>query len=377
MKRLCCFFNYNPIYRYPIYRAMDEELECDFYFGDSVFEPLKQFAPNTLKGFRVMLHAVSTKVSVFVWHQGISKLFIGYSDYLVTGQHDYLSNWLLILFAKLTGRHIYCWSHGASESSLKGFKSRMLNKYFFRCMDGIFLYGSYHIPAMKKIGIKEKKMHIIHNSLDTYVQTELYRQGLQSNIYQQHFGNSHPTIIYIGRIQTRKKLNLLIEALEILNHQTPIVNLVIVGAPTDDHTIESMVTKRGQNDYVWFYGPCFDEQKNAELLYNAAVCVCPAAVGLTAIHALSYGTPVVSNDDFEHQMPEFEAIIDQQTGSFYQTENVQSLATEILRWIQKTPAERQTIRDIARQTIEASWSINYQISLLRAAFPQYIHTSSN
>ena len=54
---------------------------------------------------------------------------------------------------------------------------------------------------------------------------------------------------------------------------------------------------------------CYNEEANAELLYNASVCVCPAEVGLTAIHSLLFGTPVVSNDNFDEQMPEFESII--------------------------------------------------------------------
>lgn len=38
---------------------------------------------------------------------------------------------------------------------------------------------------------------------------------------------------------------------------------------------------------VWFYGSCYDEQTNAELIYNADMCVAPGNVGLTAIHAMT------------------------------------------------------------------------------------------
>jgi len=33
MKKLCCIFNYNPHYRFPIYREMDLKLNCDFFGG--------------------------------------------------------------------------------------------------------------------------------------------------------------------------------------------------------------------------------------------------------------------------------------------------------------------------------------------------------
>lgn len=113
-------------------------------------------------------------------------------------------------------------------------------------------------------------------------------------------------------------------------------------------------------------------KKNAELLYNAAVCVCPAEVGLTAIHALSYGTPVVSNNDFETQMPEFEAIQEGLTGSFYEADNTKSLADEILLWTTKTEEERAAIRQRARDEVEQRWSVDYQMGILKDVFSQYL-----
>ena len=352
---------------------MSKEMDCDFYFGDSVFEPLKQFEPAALKGFKGMLHAVKSRKSVFVWHKGIRKLMRGYSDYLITGQYEYLSNWILILFAKLTGKHIFCWSHGAKAVGLNDFKSRMLNQCFFRSMDGVFMYGSYNIPTMKKIGITEERIHIIHNSLDTDKQAKYFDEAIPSNIYRQHFGNNSPTVIYIGRIQKRKKLDLLIEAIRFVNTPCHRINLVIVGAATNDRSIEEMVSDYGMQDAVWFYGPCYDEALNAELIYNADVCVCPAEVGLTAIHALSYGTPVISNNDFENQMPEFEAIQEGVTGGFYKAGDCESLAEQILSWTSKNSAERQNIRRTAHDGIERAWSVAYQIDVLQKVFPQYVH----
>lgn len=371
MSRLCCFFNYNPLYRLPIYRAMDQSMACDFYFGDSVFEPLKQFPPEELKGFRRMFHTVKTGFKDYKWHQGIGCLFHGYDDYLITGQIDYLANWLIILYAKLRGKHVYCWTHGISRSEISKPISRRIYRTFFKSMDGIFMYNRFKFTIMRELGIDEKKMHVIHNSLDTEEQTKLYQQLTDSGIYRSHFGNDCPTIIYIGRIQARKKLDLLIEALSIINGKDHQANLVIVGAPTDDDSIQELVVQKNLQNAVWFYGPCFDEATNAELLYNAAVCVCPAAVGLTAIHALTYGTPVVSNDNFEEQMPEFEAIRNGVTGSFYKSGDINSLVEEILRWTKKSPAERIQIRYAARTDIEREWSVDYQMGVFQEVFSQH------
>lgn len=364
MTHLCCFFNYNPLYRYPIYHAMDEALGCDFYFGDSVFETLRQFPPEQLKGYKKTFHTVKTGFKDYKWHKSIKPLFKGYSAYLITGQIDYLANWLLLLYCRLTGKRIYCWTHGISQNEFKKRPTRFLYKCFFRGMHGIFMYNHYRVPLMQQLGVKADRLHVIHNSLDTETQTAIYNKLTPTDVYQRHFGNALPTAIYIGRIQARKKLDLLIEALRIANTPRRQLNLCIVGAPVEDDILHQ-VEKSGQQDAVWFFGPCYDEAQNAELLYNAAVCVCPAEVGLTAIHALSYGTPVVTNDDYDTQMPEFEAIANGETGSFYQKANVQSLSEHLLRWASLNEAARESVRQKARQTIEKEWSVDYQISILK------------
>lgn len=55
---------------------------------------------------------------------------------------------------------------------------------------------------------------------------------------------------------------------------------------------------------------------NAELIYNADLCVAPGNIGLTAMHAMMFGCPCISHNDFSWQMPEFEAIVPYKTGNF-------------------------------------------------------------
>ena len=80
---------------------------------------------------------------------------------------------------------------------------------------------------------------------------------------------------------------------------------------------------------------------------------------------------IISHNNFPRQMPEFEAIRDGVTGSFYKTDDVEALAQEILRWTGKSPAQRAVIREEARREVISSWSIAYQMDVLRQTFPQY------
>lgn len=232
-------------------------------------------------------------------------------------------------------------------------------------MDGIFLYNKFNKKFMVHLGLDESKIHIIYNSLDTQLQTDIYSTLLPSTIYRNHFGNDYPIAIFIGRVQKRMKVELLIEAVDILRKMGNHVNVVIVGGYMDGINIEELVQKKGLQEYVWFYGPSFDEKVNSELLYNANVCVAPGTVGLTAIHSLSYGTPVITHNNFCAIGPEFEAIKPGITGDFFEEDNVESLANVIEKWIGLTVEERDKVRKEARNEILDKWNVSRQIEILK------------
>lgn len=77
------------------------------------------------------------------------------------------------------------------------------------------------------------------------------------------------------------------------------------------------------------------------------------------------GTPVITNDNLCTQMPEHGAIIDGVTGSFFKENDIEDLAHKIWKWISKSDSDREKTRDIARLTIKESWSVDYQIKLLK------------
>ena len=349
----------------PIYQKLAETFDCDFFFGNNASQSIAKFASHELSKIKGFLRVKYIMHTPFFYYKGLKNLLRNdYDAYVITGEHFCLSLWILIIYTKLTGKRLYTWEHGLYEPVSKRWQKVYLGT-LFKSLSGIFLYNTYSKKYLLELGCEQSKIHVIHNSLNTNSQTSIYNNLSPSNIYEQHFNNSLPVIIYIGRIQKRKKINQLIEAVYLLNSNSPKVNLIIVGGKDDDDDISIQVETLHLNKNVWFYGPCYKEELNAILLYNASVCVCPNGVGLTAIHSLSYGTPVISNDDYSHQMPEFEAIINNVTGSFFKTDDVGDLAKHIEYWCNISQEERKRVRDIARSTISQEWSVQYQIEVFK------------
>ncbi len=74
--------------------------------------------------------------------------------------------------------------------------------------------------------------------------------------------------------------------------------------------------------------------------YNASVCVSPGNIGLTAIHALSFGCPIITHNNFAEQMPEFESIKPSKTGYFYQQGDIADLKDKIRKVISADESTR-------------------------------------
>jgi hypothetical protein len=141
-------------------------------------------------------------------------------------------------------------------------------------------------------------------------------------------------------------------------------NLVLVGKDVDDLNLPQLISEKGITQQVWLYGPCYEEETLSELFYNSAVCVSPGNVGLTAIHSLTYGCPVITHNDFPYQGPEFESIVPGKTGDFFNRCSLPSLLEVTRKWINLSNEDRDIIRQNCYKEIDRKWNYHYQLGVL-------------
>ena len=261
-------------------------------------------------------------------------------------------------------KRLYFWTHGwyGKESLI----DKWVKKCFFHLAGGgVFLYGNYARELMIKEGFDGNMLYVIHNSL-AYDRQLAIRQNLCENeIYHSYFNNDNKNLIFVGRLTKVKKLDMIIKAMKLLKEQGKELNLVLIGDGAIREDLQTLAQELGLIDNVWFYGACYDEQQLGNLIYNADLCVSPGNVGLTAMHVMVYGTPVITHNDFSHQMPEFEAIHDGETGTFFQRDDIQSLADGICRWVETKGSEREQVRQACFREIDSQWTPQFQIEVLK------------
>ena len=140
-----------------------------------------------------------------------------------------------------------------------------------------------------------------------------------------------------------KKLGLIIKSMQLAYHEGFNFNVVLVGEGPQKQQLEKLAKNYNMQKNIWFYGSCYNEEQIGELIYNADLCVSPGNIGLTAIHSLMFGTPAITHNNFSNQMPEFEAIEDNITGSFFEENNAEDLKNSIISWLQNYPKKDKKI----------------------------------
>ena len=358
--KLCIIYNFAQHYRTEIFKRLDEEFDCSFYFGDSYLD-VKKMDYSLLKGNVTEVKNVRNKFLYF--QKGVIPLIFKYDKFLLLGETRCLSTWLFSLLAFLLRKDFYFWTHGWYGKESK--KEALLKKMFFRLPKGIFVYGNYAKKLMVENGFDANRIHVIYNSLaySKQLQTRIFLK--KNDVFADHFKNDSYNLIFIGRLASVKRLDLILDAMAKLRADSKFYNLTLIGGGECEVALKKQCSNLGLDKNVWFYGPCYEESELGNLIYNADLCVAPGNVGLTAMHTMVFGTPVLTHNDFAYQMPEFEAIKPLKTGIFFERNNVDDLADKINEWFVVNGKNRDAIVKNCMDEIDSNWNPEAQVKTFK------------
>jgi glycosyltransferase involved in cell wall biosynthesis len=126
-----------------------------------------------------------------------------------------------------------------------------------------------------------------------------------------------------------------------------------------------------------FVGECYEDRRLAEWFGAADLTVIPHRSGLSVVQSLAFGTPVLTGDDPESEMPEWEAIEPAVTGAFYRDGDVGDLARAIECWV-ATHQDREQLREVCKRGVVARhFNPEFQVNVIEAALSGRISVDSN
>ena len=348
MKKVFYLTNIFPLYRESIWELLRDEKSYDFHFF---------FSNRDLSGIKSISSSHHNKyheiknhffLGRLIWQSKFLKELINNKpDILILlGEMNVISNWVLSIFGRLFRIKVYYWGHGiyGNESFIK----RLLRLLFLKLAYGHILYGEWAKIKLIHNGFDKEKLYVVYNSLNYDSQKKHFEKLLMKKIEIKVF-----KLIFIGRLTKTKKIDLLIKALGKISNKIK-YELNIVGDGSEKSYLINLKNELGLSN-INFLGSIYDEQILSELIFNSNVCVSPGNIGLTAMHSLSYGTPVITHNDFKNQMPEAEAITENINGLFFRKDNIDDLAEKILK-----SSEIKFDKHIVRSVIDEKYNPNFQ-----------------
>lgn len=180
------------------------------------------------------------------------------------------------------------WGHRYSSNKL----ASALRDQLMKRADRLLMYGDEEVDRMIARGVDPHKIVIAWNSI-------------QVRNHHDYSGTQKNSLLFVGRLQERKRINLLIELFAQLQDRiSDDIVLEIVGSGAIGNDLRLMVEKLGISGKVNFQGRVDDSEVLAKTFSRAYAYVSPGPVGLGVLHSLAYGVPVITLREGRHG-PEF------------------------------------------------------------------------
>ena len=194
-------------------------------------------------------------------------------------------------------------------------------------------------------------------------------------------GKQAHIILYVGRIEERKGVKLLVDAFErIISARAPGTRLLIVGPHSywdaqPSGYYRTLADRCAANPRIEMRGPTYDDTELAGVYRQATVSVVPSvfpeALGLTSLEAQASGVPVVVSNS--GGLPE--TVSDGESGIVFDNRSVEQLADAVLRLL-GAEARRGAMAAAARAWVLSRFSWNIIAAQLEDVYLDALKSAS-
>ena len=373
MKRIFLYSNIASHYRSYLWLKFLRIPFADFhlYFGDPGISGIKEidFTTTEFEDYQNRIHKLKNYWifnKAVVWQSGVigSTIKDNIDIAIFTGEMYCLSTWVASIICRLRKIEVVFWGHGIYGN--EGRTKLIVRKLFYKLANKHLLYSQHAKKLMISKGFNEENLFVIFNSLNYELHKSLrkkFENDSKTNVFGFFNNPKMPVLVFIGRLTTEKKIGQLITLAQELNRTEIKINLLIIGNGIEKENLSTIGKVGIEKKWLHFTGAIYDEEMNGKFLFCSDLCISPGNVGLTAIHSLSFGTPVGTHSNFHNQGPEVCSVIDNYNGFLFEENNISDLKKKITNWLE-TAYNRGTIRTQCYQIIDKYYNPDYQIQVI-------------
>jgi len=232
------------------------------------------------------------------------------------------------------------------------------------------------VNEYKELGFPANKLFATNNALDQEPIKEATaawgKERLKEFRERENIAGKQ-VLLFCGRRTNSVSLEDVFIALAQLRRTNDRYLFVIIGPDDSDGILGEKAKRLGVDDCIRWLGPMYDQHELAPWFLSARCFVFPGAIGLSLIHAFSYGLPVIVPDCMH--CPEIAALCDGENGFFYKNNDVDDLTHKISAFIEN-PELQYKLSAEALRSVERNYSMDNMVYRYVAAIKAasgYVH----
>jgi len=309
-----------PRYRFDFFERLHRRYAPDFkvVYSSGSLGALTQ--PVTVD-WAVMVGPMRRLPGGLLWQPGVVGLPIDRDDIVVlSGNPRQLSTLLLLVRLWLKNARIIWWGHHWSSTSRRW---RQILRYLPTALaDAVLLYTDVEVEAFRYDTVLRGRARFV-TALNNGIDIRPIRQLRRTYSAAQR----EPALLFIGRLTSKARLDLGLEALALLSKAAPVLH--VIGDGDQRAMLHARGRELGLESRIVWHGALTDEARIAEVANRCRAFLYPGEVGLSLIHAMAYRLPAIVHDRPRLHMPEIAAFRDGVTGLSFTCGDARALAQTI------------------------------------------------
>lgn len=272
------------------------------------------------------------RIGPFSWQKGLSLEGLVRGDIIVVcGDVHQLSSLWIAFWAKLKGVKVVWWGHHKTATS-KPF-GVWIRLQVAKLLSDIYLcYTDTGRKWLIAHGFDSKAVFATGNTIDQrpIKKAISHWDATSINSWKASQGIKDKNIVLCCSVLREKiRLDLAIQALADEALRSRNVILAIIGDGPEKKKYEKLAKDIGVEGCIIWVGATRDQEVMAPWFLSSRLFLYPGSIGLSILHAFSYGLPVVTHGNANHQMPEFETMEDGRTGALFNEGDVDDMIEKI------------------------------------------------